>query len=297
MNNNYYAKLAKNKSLLKEYKTNDCDRTVYLNDGDEFQIQLFNPETTEIAVRISIEDSQLSHDIVLRPGERIWLERYTDIAKKFKFVTYVVNGENAKVREAISHNGLINIQFYRRKENKQIYVNNPNITWINYTWNNGDSSIKVPYDYNKIYCNTSIEDTSLSLDDAALSGSFANANTTATCAFSSSSSTITASSACCDSITTTTPEYSTAVYNSDFYKDEKNLETGRVGEGRKSNQKFNNVDMEFEFFSFRTETIKILPESRKPYNSNDLKKLYCTNCGHKINTKYKFCPYCGSKID
>lgn len=64
------AKIARNKSLLKEYDING-QRTVYLKDGDEFQIQLFNPETTEIAARITIEDTTLPHDIVLMPGERV----------------------------------------------------------------------------------------------------------------------------------------------------------------------------------------------------------------------------------
>ena len=49
------SKLAVGKSLLKEYKTSECTRTVYLNDGDEFQIQLFNPETTEIRADIFID--------------------------------------------------------------------------------------------------------------------------------------------------------------------------------------------------------------------------------------------------
>ena len=31
------------------------------------------------------------------------------------------------------------------------------------------------------------------------------------------------------------------------------------------------------------------------YYPSDIKKIYCTNCGRKINTKYKFCPYCGTK--
>lgn len=61
------AKIARNKSLLKEYD----NRTVYLKDGDEFQIQLFNPEVEEIAARITIDGIQLSNDIVIRPGERI----------------------------------------------------------------------------------------------------------------------------------------------------------------------------------------------------------------------------------
>lgn len=292
MNNNYYAKLAKNKSLLKEYRTQDCDRTVYLEDGDEFQFQLFNPETTEISARIYIEDTQLSHDIVLRPGERVWIERYTDVSKKFKFVTYVVNGEDAQVKKAISHNGLIKIEFFRRKTPLKLTVSNPNITW---TYLNQTTT--PPYDYGKIYC-----DNNLSISNDILEYTI-NANNSV-CAESSGIATSALSS--CESVNTaftsfnasiSEPNYSTAVYNSDFYKDKRNLETGRVSEGRHSNQKFDTVNMDFEYWAFRTETIKILPLSRKPYNSNDLKKLYCSNCGRKINTKYKYCPYCGAKID
>lgn len=291
MNNNYYAKLAKNKSLLKEYRTQDCDRTVYLEDGDEFQFQLFNPETTEISARIYIEDTQLSHDIVLRPGERVWIERYTDVSKKFKFVTYVVNGEDAQVKKAISHNGLIKIEFFKRKTPLKLTVSNPNITW---TYLNQQS---IPtYDYGKIYC-----DNNLSISNDILEYTTIDANNSV-CA----DDMLTSAACSCGSVNTaftslnasiSEPNYSTAVYNSDFHKDKRNLETGRVSEGRHSNQKFDTVNMDFEYWAFRTETIKILPLSRKPYNSNDLKKLYCSNCGRKINTKYKYCPYCGAKID
>lgn len=295
MNNNYYAKLAKNKSLLKEYRTQDCDRTVYLEDGDEFQFQLFNPETTEISARIYIEDTQLSHDIVLRPGERVWIERYTDVSKKFKFVTYIVDGENAQVKKAISHNGLIKVEFFKRKTPLKLTVSNPNITW---TYLNQPST--PTYDYGRIYCDN---DNNLSISNDILEYTTIDASNSV-CAESSD---IATSAACsCGSVNTAftslnasihSPEYSTAVYNSDFYKDKRNLETGRVSEGRHSNQKFDTVNMDFEYWAFRTETIKILPLSRKPYNSNDLKKLYCSNCGRKINTKYKYCPYCGAKID
>ena len=63
-------KIARNKSLLKEYAVSD-KRIVYLKNGDEFQIQLFNPETEEIAAKITIDGTPLSNDIVIRPGERI----------------------------------------------------------------------------------------------------------------------------------------------------------------------------------------------------------------------------------
>ena len=95
----------------------------------------------------------------------------------------------------------------------------------------------------------------------------------------------------------TEPGSTMAVYNSDWHKDEKELETGRIGEGRHSNQKFNTINMEFEYWPFRTEMIKIFPESRKPYNSNDIQKLYCPNCGRKIKSKFKYCPFCGHEID
>lgn len=114
-NTNHQAKLAVSKSLLKEYHTSNSPRTVYMADGTEFQIQLFNPESTEIACRVFINDEELSNMIVLRPGERLWLERYTDKAKKFLFRTYDVCSNNAQVQEAIKNNGVIRVQFYRKK--------------------------------------------------------------------------------------------------------------------------------------------------------------------------------------
>lgn len=317
MNTNY-AKIAKNKSLLKEYSTSESSRTVYLKDGDEFQIQLFNPETTEICARIWIEDIQLSHDIVLRPGERLWLERYTDRSKKFKFETYVVDGRSAQVKDAISHNGDLKIEFYRRKKQ-------PQVTWYDYNYINVNPNPWKPYDvyYSTCDCNLTTQASSINNADSCLSFSVSgdgcntsvttgNANGTSFAtsartlgktAMPSASSVTTvstdASNYTCftSSISTVEPKEKSAAYNNDWYKDKKDLETGRVSDGGYSKQKFNTVDMEFEYWAFRTERIKILPESRKPYTSNDLKKVYCTNCGRKLKDKYKFCPYCGQKLD
>lgn len=290
MNTNYYAKLAKNKSLLKEYKTSFCDRTVYLNDGDEFQFQLFNPEREEIAVRISIESSQLSHDIVLRPGERIWIERYTDTPKKFKFNTYYVNGKNKEVQDAIADNGNIRIQFFhkQKKVNTPIWVNTPSVTWtyLNtpaYDWR----------DYTTTCSNASTGSVKTNLNSSA--------NSISTLSLSNENYSLKldnqciTTADCCSSVLYSSPNIRCAATNVE--ETTLGLETGRVMEGSHSNQKFSDVNMDFEYFAFRTEEIKILPESRKPYNVNDLKKVYCTNCGRKLNTKYKYCPYCGEKID
>ena len=74
-------------------------------------------------------------------------------------------------------------------------------------------------------------------------------------------------------------------------------ETGRIEQGNHSGQELNNIDMDFESWSFRTETILLLPTSNKPVSDSDLKKIYCCECGRKLQKKYKFCPYCGAKID
>ena len=75
----------------------------------------------------------------------------------------------------------------------------------------------------------------------------------------------------------------------------KTVETGRVSKGSYSSQKMEDVNILFSSLPFKSETIKILPTSRKPYTLSDIQKIYCTNCGRKLNTKYKFCPYCGTK--
>ena len=50
----------------------------------------------------------------------------------------------------------------------------------------------------------------------------------------------------------------------------KKIETGRVEKGNHSNQNFDTINIDFEYFAFSEEIIKILPESQKPIFKNDL---------------------------
>ncbi len=291
VNDGNLSKLAVGKSLLKEYKTSECTRTVYLNDGDEFQIQLFNPETTEIGAEIFIDNEPLSNIIILNPGERMWLERYTDKAKKFKFKVYTVDGDSKAVEKAIAHNGEIKIKFYRKQQPIVVHTyHSPTYIYkeVNpYPW--------TPQIY---YCN------SISTCDAGNSVNNASDITSAKCDYS----TLTAS---CDlgvsSVNYCSAEIGSSVdaassartlsFDETYDADPNLIETGRVGEGSYSDQKFQNVDIDLEYSPFRTEEFKILPFSRKPFTANDARKLYCPHCGRKLNTKFKFCPYCGERID
>lgn len=264
-----FAKIAVNKSLLKEYSSSKYSRVVYLNDGDEFQIQLFNPEKHVIAAKIHLNGEELSDMLVLRPGERIWLERYLDQARKFKFSTYEIE-DSYEAKEATSLNGEVKVEFYRVRTSRQngvVTISSP----ISIYYNSINSTGQQFKDYN-------FEPTSIStLSDVKL----ASAVSEDTCCYATYYSSDNAYNV---SASAATPEPAS-------------IETGRVEEGGYSNQKFSYVNYDFENWPFRTETISILPLSRKPVTSTDLKKKYCSNCGRKLSPKHKFCPYCGTKVE
>lgn len=288
------AKVAVNKSLLKEYNNSEqSERVVYLNNGDDFQIQLFNPERTTIGAEVYVNGEKLSGTLVLKPGERIWLERFTDRTVKFKFSTYnVEDGYSEEVHNAIADNGVITVKFF--KERKK-----------NYWWyDNTSNPIKVSYN-DLVYTNDS--NTALKCrNDISMVNSFA-ANSAmnnllkpeltyskeCTCKLTSEADSI-YSYSCGSSMNEKSFKDS---YRNNNLSLSNTIETGRISEGGYSSQKFNNVNIDFEYYPFKTEVIKILPVSRKPYNSSDLNKIYCTECGRKLNPKYKFCPYCGTRCD
>ena len=74
--------ITKSKQRLKQHTD-----TVYLNNGDEFEIELFNPTQNKVLSKIEINGVSIGNGIILRPGERVFLERYLDEAKKFLFET------------------------------------------------------------------------------------------------------------------------------------------------------------------------------------------------------------------
>ncbi len=99
--------ITKSKQRLKQHVD-----TVYLKNGDEFEIELFNPTQNKVLAKIELNGVSIGSGIVLRPGERVFLERYLDDAKKFLFETYIVNGNNNDVQQAIAKNGDVTVKFY-----------------------------------------------------------------------------------------------------------------------------------------------------------------------------------------
>ena len=260
--------VTKGKQRLKQH-----DGNVYLKDKQEFEIELFNPTTTHQLAKIKLNGNYMTGGgIVIRPGERVFLERYLDSNNKFQFTTYDV-GSSKSVEIAIQNNGSVEVEFYQEYF-KPIYPqwqtsnvwysdSTPNTTFPpTHDLNFFDSGITNNTNFGTISTNTSTMD-SLSIDDNTLSSSRGIRSRKGTKCKSKS----------------------------------KTKETGIVGKGETSDQKFTYSNIEFQSFSSFRVLWKILPESQQIHTSDTLTKVYCTECGSRIRkSNFKFCPNCGTQI-
>ena len=63
---------------------------VFLNDGDEFEIELFNPLIVSVLADIKLNGQSISKTgLVVKPGQRVYLDCFIDDRKKFKFSTAI----------------------------------------------------------------------------------------------------------------------------------------------------------------------------------------------------------------
>jgi hypothetical protein len=245
--------ITKGKQRLKQHID-----TVYLNNGDEFEIELYNPTQNKVLAKIEMNGNSIGNGIILRPGERVFLERYLDEAKKFLFETYVVNGNNQEVQEAIAKNGDVYVKFYNEmlptsntphySNSGTLTINNPYSTW---TTNTG-----TPH-YGNVFTTTS-------------TNTYYNNNFTSTSG--------------------------NAFYDKKVTSPLRHVETGRVEKGSDSDQVFTYDNSSFYSFPVKTNWWKIKPQSTKPLVREDL-VVYCTECGSKRKKdNHKFCPHCGTKF-
>jgi hypothetical protein len=272
------AYITKDRKRLKQNGQN-----VYLNNGEEFELELFNPSTTTVLAKIKLDGSYISGGgIVLKPGQRVFLERYLDDARKFKFETYEVDGTSNEVLDAISGNGDVVIDFF--DEYKQPVWNNQ-ITYggsfggpiHTYSTNpftvNGGSPTFTTTSVNYSSTNTA----GVNLNTTSVSNTFAGPN-------------IRSKRGILKSKGNSRSEVTMDMLSMD------SIETGRVEKGGSSDQSFKTVDKTFNHYTCATSIWKILPVSQKVYEKQDL-KVYCTNCGKKRKKDSdKFCSSCGNKF-
>lgn len=284
MTNDDLAKIAIAKNLLKEYKTAESDRVVYLTNGTEFQIYLKNPYQTHLGIKISVNNKSMGDNmLVLRPGQSFWLDRFINENKKLLFSTYDVENTQ-EMKYATSQNGKVTIQFYHEKEERSY----PQVTYKNYD----DRT----YDY--LNCNHNFDLSNLRLTcDCEISPNSAVTtcyNSTTTTTGSTGHETFTASANLGNKryLRKEVDRSATAKVDTNL-----SLETGRVEKGGYSDQKFDRCDINFDYWAFKTENIQILPSSRKQIRPEETRRKYCSQCGKKVGPKDKFCSNCGAKLD
>ena len=241
---------------------------VYLKDGDEFEVEIFNPQQNSVLAKLKINGNYIGGGgVVLKPGQRVFLERYLDEARKFKFETYEVNAKSKEVQDAIKNNGVVEVEFYEE---------NPYGGSITFTNEHGD------YGYYGIrnYGNSR---------DITADFKLYNYNTTTS---SGADYFTNASYNLNNNVDYNTSQNLKKSLSTDRFK-----ETGRVEKGGSSNQEFTSVNMDFNSYPSSYSTWRLMPTSEKPVEASEVNVLYCTNCGSKRKKdNHKFCPHCGTKF-
>lgn len=247
------ANITTKKSRLKEY-----GNQVYLNDGTQFEIELFNPKDKPVLAKIKLNGSYISSSgLILKPGQRVFLERFIDVDKKFKFETYEVEASQA-VADAISNNGLVEVEFY----DEQVYIQQPSWTLLGNsgTWSGGYPTFTTGG------------------STMTYTSSFGSSIGAVNCA--STSGTINMTSGTID-------------MNA---KKEATKETGRVEQGEKSKQEMATGYGSFNSWTSSTIKWQILPTSTKPVEVSEIRN-YCPSCRTRIKkSSWKFCPSCGENL-
>ena len=209
---------------------------IYLDDNQEFEIEIHNPLKESVLADIRLNGSSIAKTgLVVKPGQRVYLDCFVDDRKKFIFQTYTVDGTQESL-DAIVDNGLLEVFFYKEQA----------VTLQN--WNDRFHKVII-HEYHPVYypvyprwyptyytlgtgtittCNsvntlttTSAYNTSSSYGGVLNNGSYGSSFTN--CSLTSGSLTS-------GSLTSGSAYYNSPVAGS--------LETGRVEKGEKSNQQF-----------------------------------------------------------
>lgn len=212
---------------------------VYLKDKENFEIELYNPLNDSVLADIKINKNSISENgLIIKPGQRVYLDCFIDDKKKFVFETYEVEDSNES-KNAIQNNGLVEVFFYKESiTNFNIPFNHHSSgTWTYPYWT-------YPYTGQIYYGNSTTPiGTSLTNNIGDSSNSITNISTN----------------------TTNTTINGSNYGGMEYLKSSvSNTETGRVEKGDSSEQQFDKVSMNFDRFKLSSTVIQLLPESKKP---------------------------------
>lgn len=231
---------------------------IYLENNEEFSIEIFNPLKECVLADIRLNSQSISKTgLVIKPGQRVYLDCFIDDRKKFIFQTYEIEMSD-ETQEAIQNNGLMEVFFYKEevvslknwseklrevvvREYYPIYVDRYPY-WY-------------PYRTYPVWYGTT--------------GGISFGGTTTNTVYNSTTGTLNLTGGVSNSASYTSGvDLSNMSINNCFSSNSipiaGSLETGRIEKGEKSNQQFSEVDMDFEKNYIHHIVYQLLPESRKP---------------------------------
>jgi len=226
---------------------------IYLDDNQEFEIEIHNPLKESVLADIRLNGSSIAKTgLVVKPGQRVYLDCFVDDRKKFIFQTYTVDGTQESL-DAIVDNGLLEVFFYKEQA----------VTLQN--WNDRFHKIVI-HEYYPVYYprwysypyGVITTGTTTNLLNTTIGNNTFTVGNSNTC-YGSTLNNITFTSG---SLTSGSAYYNSPVGGS--------LETGRVEKGEKSNQQFVDVDMDFEKNYIHHLVFQLLPESIKPVSASEV---------------------------
>ena len=244
---------------------------VYLENGDEFEVELYNPLTVSVLCEIKLNGNSISKTgLVLKPGQRFYLDCFIDDKKKFIFNTYEI--ENCQEsKDATKSNGLLEVFFYKeevllvkewkKKFDKVIIEKWYPVYYPHYipSWHTYPS--QSPYFYSTTNHN-------ITFDRYKDQGTniFGPRNND----YGRSTNPIIGMNVgYSENITNYGSNTSNYVTNT-IFNSTGEITTGRVEKGEESSQKFEDIDMDFESNFISSTIIQILPESVKPVQVKEI---------------------------
>lgn len=233
---------------------------VYLTDSEEFEIELFNPLTECVLADIKLNGKSISKTgLVLKPGQRFYLDCFIDDKKKFVFNTYEVEATLESI-SAISNNGKLEVYFYKESV---VSINN---------WRDRFNTVIIEryypsYPTYPYWTTTPYYGNGTNIGYGIGTTTTGNNNITY-----GTNVTLTGSATTTGSYTLGNNLMNQLNSTSNNIPIAGSLETGRVERGSSSKQQFKEIDMEFDKYHISSTILELLPESRKPETASELAK-------------------------
>lgn len=257
---------------------------VYLDDGQEFEVELYNPLKECVLADIKLNGQSISKTgLILKPGQRFYLDCFIDDKKKFIFNTYEVESSLESI-EATENNGSLEVFFYKEQV---VSINN---------WKDKFQKVIIerypvyypyydyyhhPYRQGIIYGSLTNIGSGYGITNCTINNTSIGTTTGTTNAFYSSNGSGTSmnygitndqiSGTLTDNFTLNCSSALSSLTNGqNSIKINDSFETGRVEKGASSSQSFTEVDMDFETNYISSTVIHLLPTSRKPIETTEI---------------------------